>query len=273
MEARSTTRLVPVESWEIWWRRKRSIPNERDHLVGRLALGPLGPPAQGIWRVEDSTPTGRPASWVNQQHLLHAELGEEPAVLEGAHDPEGGPLLGQVLDQALAVEPHRAGLGGHQPRDHVEHGGLARPVGPDQPDDGTGLGRQVGAVDRLHAAEGHRHALQVEPGRAPRAAGLAPDGRLTLPPRWPPAPTAGSGRPGGGGVPRRVAELLDAQGDQVAQPVEQLGQAAGEVEDEGQQPEPAGEELDGRVGAEDGREADQVDGPQHGPVDGARAPR
>ena len=69
------------------------------------------------------------------------------------------------LSPSSRTEPR---LGGDQAGDDVEHGGLARSVGPDQPDDGTGLGGQVGAVDRPHPAEGHLHALDVQAGRAPR---------------------------------------------------------------------------------------------------------
>ncbi len=48
-----------------------------------------------------------------------------------------------------------------------------------------------------------------------------------------------------------------------------LGQSARQVEDEGEEAETAREELDGGRGAEDGRQAHQVDGAQHGAGHGA----
>ena len=114
----------------------------------------------------------------------------------------------------------------------------------------------------------------LEPGRARRRMSLVGPSVDAAPPRLTPA-GAGSrppARPGRGRLdPSAVQQHPHAEGDQVADAVQELGQAAGQVQDEGQQPEAAGEELDGRVGAEDGRQAHQVDGAQHGAGDGAQA--
>ena len=67
--------------------------------------------AQGICRVEDSTPTGRRASWVSSSTSSTESSGKSRQSWNDRTTPEGRPLLGQVLDQALAVEPDRAGLG------------------------------------------------------------------------------------------------------------------------------------------------------------------
>ena len=75
-----------------------------------------------------------------------------------------------------------------------------------------------------------------------------------------------------GGVRTPGAEAADAQCDQIGQPVQEVGQPAGQVEDEDQQSESAGQELDGRRRPEHGGQSDQVDGPQHGTVDGSQAP-
>ena len=67
IEARSTTRLVPVDSSAIWWRRNRSIPNEPITWATASRLDRSDRRAQGIWKVDDRTPTGRRASSVNNR--------------------------------------------------------------------------------------------------------------------------------------------------------------------------------------------------------------
>ena len=206
MEARSTTRRVPVESWAMWWRRNRSIPNERmtSSAASRLIRSDRAGPRHLEGGGQDAH---RPAGILGQpQHLFHAELGEEPAVLEGAHHAEGRALLGQVLDQALAVQPDRAGLGRHQPRDDVEHGGLARAVGPDQPDDGARARRTESAPSTActppKATRHPFHSSRAGPAVTP------PSGPLNWPPRWP----TGDRRSGGSGCPGagRLATAAEA---------------------------------------------------------------
>ena len=62
MEARSTTRRVPVDSSEVWWCRNRSSPNEAITRSTDWRLRRSLARAQGIWRVEETTPTGLRAS-------------------------------------------------------------------------------------------------------------------------------------------------------------------------------------------------------------------
>ena len=48
---------------------------------------------------------------------------------------------------SLAVEQDPPAVAGHQADDHVEGRGLARAVGPEQPDDLAGAEAEVDAVD------------------------------------------------------------------------------------------------------------------------------
>ena len=58
----------------------------------------------------------------------------------------------------------------------------------------------------------------------------------------------------------------------VAGAVQHLGQPAGQVEDEEDQPQAAGDELDRLVGAEERGQALEVEGAEDGAGDGAQAP-
>ena len=141
------------------------MPNERIASSTATSLPRSARRAHGICSVEASTPTGRVASWVSRSTSSTVSCGEETAILEGAHDPERDPLLGQVLDEALAVEPHRPCVRAHQSRHHVEQGGLSRTVGADQAHDLAGLCSEVDPIDRAEATIGDDHALHVEPRR------------------------------------------------------------------------------------------------------------
>ena len=269
MEARSTTRRVPVDSSAVRWSRNRSSPNERDHLVDRLALARAriaGPRASAGWRTARPPAAGRPRS--DQQHVLHRELGEQPAVLERP-------------DHARRRPAPRAGTRpGSSPSSRTEPGlrrdqlpemassmvVLPEPLGPISPT------MAPGSADRSTPSTAWTPPKDTSSSSTSSRAGPLGRHQLGSPatgaggrspaPRWPAVrePVAG-GRSGVGPAPGAFHQPASTPvGDQVAEPVEELGQAAGEVEDEGQQPEPAGEELDGRGGPEDGRQAHQVDG-------------
>ena len=241
------------------------------------ALLPLGSPGPRHLQGGRQHAHRRRASSVSNSMSSTVSSGKSRQSWKERTMPEGAaPRAGSRPGSRRRAAPSRPD-GRHQARHGVEQGGLARPVGPDEPHDGAGLGRQVGAVDGPHPAEGHR------PG--PRMSSRAG-------PRRPSARPRGAGSPGHlGGRPGRAArcrvrpgaragdrgdcvpQLLDARGDQVTEAVQDLGHPAGQVEDEGQEPEPAGEELDGRGGPEDGGEAHQVEGARARPRRWSRARR
>src|SRR5262249_28325833 len=79
-------------------------------------------------------------------HVLHhGEAGERLYQLERAADAGAADLVGPPAVDARAGKPHLAGIGLGGPGDHVETGGLARSVGPDQADDGA-LGHEEAHV-------------------------------------------------------------------------------------------------------------------------------
>ena len=67
--------------------------------------------------------------------LEDAHRAEEVDVLERPCDPAAHDPVRRSAQEVLAVELHRPGVGRVEPRDHVEDGRLARPVGPDQTGD------------------------------------------------------------------------------------------------------------------------------------------
>ena len=167
IEARSTTRRVPVDSCDHPVPAESVDPERTDdlvHLPPAWSVRTGGPTASAGWPRPRPPGAGRRG---REQHVLHGQLGEEPAVLERPDDAHGGPLLGQVPVQRLAVQrapsPARER---HQTRDHVEQRRLARPVGSDQPDDGARLGHQVDPVEGPDPAEVARPRRYLEPGRA-----------------------------------------------------------------------------------------------------------
>ncbi len=62
--------------------------------------------------------------------------------------------------------------------DHVQRGGLARSVRPDQPMHQARCDAKVQPVDRPHAAERQHHATQLD--RRPRGAMIQQSGKLRL---------------------------------------------------------------------------------------------
>ena len=72
------------------------------------------------------------------QVLHDGHLSKQPSTL--GHEGQAGSQhpVGAVTGHGLAVEAHLALSGAKQPGDAVEHGGLARAVGADEPDDFIG---------------------------------------------------------------------------------------------------------------------------------------
>jgi hypothetical protein len=128
-----------------------------------------GPPERGR---HHSAPQSRVRA---DQHVVErGEAAEDLRVLEGArHAEPRDPVRGDG-QQVVAVEAHPPRRRPVETGDHVEHGGLARPVGPDQGEDLPGPDRQVDVGQRGEAAEPDR-----EPGDLEQRHGGGADGRVT----------------------------------------------------------------------------------------------
>ena len=103
--------------------------------------------------------------------LEHGQVAELAADLEGAADAHPGDAVGHQALDAIALEPDLARVGAMQAVDHVEHGGLAGAVRPDQRGDRALLDREGAAVDGLDAAEGLLRIADFEEGHAAVASG------------------------------------------------------------------------------------------------------
>src|SRR5690606_2965610 len=105
--------------------------------------------------------------------LGDAQRGQRPDQLEGAGHALVGDAGGLEAADLLAVEGDGPGIGPQEARDHVERGGLARAVGPEQADD-LALGElEAQIVDGNKAAEAPAQAGDGEQ-RAHGAASLRP---------------------------------------------------------------------------------------------------
>ena len=108
IDARSTTRRVPVERCPVRWWRNRSRPNEAMARSTVWRLSRSARRAHGSCRVVDRTLTRCAGVLAQHERVLHRELGVEAAVLERTDDAERAPFLGDVVGQVLAVERQRA---------------------------------------------------------------------------------------------------------------------------------------------------------------------
>src|SRR5581483_5084100 len=104
----------------------------------------------------------------------------------GAADAVGAPAV-----DALSGEPHLARVGTMHSGDHVEAGGLARAVGPDQRRDLPLRHAEADILHRAQAAEAPGDAVDLEERRhrepSPRAPGPRPSRALSAshaPSRW-----------------------------------------------------------------------------------------
>ena len=137
----------------------------RDDPVDGLALvRARRAAAHGSCSVVDRTLTLWRASSHSMSVSCTVELGVEAAVLERADEPQRGPLLGDVVGEVLAVEAQRPLRRCDDARHGVEQRGLARPVGPDEPDDRPRLDRHRDLVQGPQPPEGHDQVDDVEAG-------------------------------------------------------------------------------------------------------------
>ena len=121
--------------------------------------------------------------------LAGGQRAEQLEPLERAGQPEPGPAVGLHGGDVGVEEVDRAAVGGLQAADHVEQGGLAGAVGPDQPGDRARLHGQADVVESDDPAEPDGHlrtrVRAAVPGRGDSTGGT-----------WSPLPSAAAGRTG-----------------------------------------------------------------------------
>ena len=107
---------------------------------------------RGVRTIARPTPTdlGR-----GEDVLADRQGAEDLEALEGAGDPEAGPLVRLDPGHVGPVEEDAPGVDGLQPGDGVEAGRLAGAVGPDEAGDHARIDGEVDAAQSVHAAESH----------------------------------------------------------------------------------------------------------------------
>ena len=103
------------------------------------------------------------------QVLHNRQILVEPKALGHVAD-----LIGKTIGIASGVQAEdldRAGAGHHQPRHQPHQGGLARPIGADQPREPPGLDGRGQVLEGLNRAKDLGN-----PGQTHRRRGLAPRG-------------------------------------------------------------------------------------------------
>jgi hypothetical protein len=114
------------------------------------------------------------------QVLGHGEVLEQLLGLEGAGQPEAGPAVGREVVDRRPVEQDAAAGGGHEARDGLQGGGLARPVRPDEAGDGAGGQVEVKAGHHVGGAEADPQAPDLEGGGHRRRHPVIPAGASTV---------------------------------------------------------------------------------------------
>ena len=94
--------------------------------------------------------------------LAHGQAHEQLELLERAGQPEPRPLRRRRARDPAAGEEHVALLGPQQAGQHAEERGLARAVGPDEPDDAGGRHRQAHVAQGDQTAEAHGHVAGLD---------------------------------------------------------------------------------------------------------------
>src|SRR5262249_53559629 len=118
------------------------------------SLALLSPRSRGA-KQDSRDPGVRPAMHADQHVLQDGHPAEEALILKGARDADSGDGVRRQGREvpATGIEGESARGRAVDPRDHVEHGGLARPVRTDQPDDLPCLHAEVEAVECPEAPE------------------------------------------------------------------------------------------------------------------------
>src|SRR6266852_3002872 len=128
------------------------------------------------------------------QHVLQRrQAREEPDVLVGAGDAEGGDAVGRQPVDPLASQYDASARRAEQAGDDVEQRGLAGPVGPDQAVHLARGNLDGGSVERAHPAETPLQLLNREQHARPSAAAARAACAAARRCRW-----AGTGSPPAG---------------------------------------------------------------------------
>ncbi len=107
-----------------------------------------------------------------QNILLHGEPSEDRGLLRQVADAKPGPAIHRQLGHVPAVDRDGALVGGDQSRNHVEHGGLAGAVRPQQPDGLAAAQIETDAADDGALLEALDHGANGE--QADGGLGLGP---------------------------------------------------------------------------------------------------
>src|SRR5262245_46609277 len=135
--------------------RQEALAEQREQLQAALpSLTLLGTRSRRAQQ-DSRDPGVGPTMHADEHVLQHGHPAEEALILEGARDADGGDGVRRQGCEvpAAVIEGESAGGRPVNPRDHVEHGGLARAVRTDQPDDLPFLHAEVEAVERPEAPE------------------------------------------------------------------------------------------------------------------------
>ena len=134
--------------------RQRAVPQRLLVAVGPARPGHRGPETcPGV--------AGGPGHDV----LQHGEPGEQAEALQRAGDAEGGEPVRPQPGKFGAVEAQLPGIGMHESAQHVEEGGLARTVRPDDPGDLPRRGDERHGIQRGEATEPHRDVADLQHAR------------------------------------------------------------------------------------------------------------
>jgi hypothetical protein len=157
-----------VEEGDLWL----AGQGQREGQPLALAAGQLSPRRPGTRREPDETDevAGIPPPPVEiaeqADRLRHADPGVDAPVLQhDAHPLREGPVVGHRIE---TEDPHRAAVGAPVALEHLDGGGLARTVGPEERRDGAGLGGEAHAVDGHEVAVAHDERLDLDGGHGRR---------------------------------------------------------------------------------------------------------
>ena len=142
------------------------------HLAGISAQARVSQSSAGAF-ARALTPGQRPRRAqvvLAQHHVLHrGQVGHEPDVLKRPRHTMRHPVRHRHVGDVLAQGRDAPAVDGIDPRDQVENGGLARPIGANQSGAAAFGHRKTDIVNHLEAAKGFAH-----PGEFQHAAHARP---------------------------------------------------------------------------------------------------
>ena len=107
-----------------------------------------------------------------QQIVLHGQVAENAGLLRQIADAHAGTLRHGKRTDRFAIEEHITTIWPKHAGDKVERGGLARSIGPQQPDHFTRIKLQADPANHRAARKGQFHLIQAKRHRVASAAGL-----------------------------------------------------------------------------------------------------